>query len=337
MNLRNQQYLLALSLSLVFAELRALVALAKTGSMERAAADLYITPSALTRRIQRLELEFDVVLVDRNFKPPKLTRAGLDVLEKGRAILSSLGDLKVATSGNASPVGPFRLGLSHAIARPDLSEVLVELSRKFPLLQPSIFNDISSRLLTALHLGEVEAAVVVLPAATALAQDLEGVTLSQEPMHFVRARTSDASRSSRSSRFFDGNWVLNPTGCLVREHLKNHIERLGGRLNVAAELHNPDLQAALVAGGAGVGMLRASFLRAHPLRDELTIIQHPKFKISIRIAFLRARYLGAREQVALELQRLFAEHFDGTKGVACRQIKLVSANLCQPRRRVSER
>lgn len=318
----------------MFAELKALVALAKTGSMERAAADLYITPSALTRRIQRLELEFDVVLVDRTFRPPRLTRAGVDVLEKGRAILSSLGDLKAATSGNASPSGPFRLGLSHAIARPDLSNVLIELSRKFPLLQPSIFNDISSRLLTGLHLGEVEAAVVVLPVATALSKDLEGMTLSHEPMQFVRARTSAASKSSG---FYAGNWVLNPTGCLVREHLKTHVERLGGRLNVAAELHNPDLQAALVAGGVGVGMLRDSFLRSHPLRDELSIIQHPRFKISIRIAFLRARYLGAREQVALELQRLFAEHFNDTKGVGRRKIKVASANLCPPRRRVSER
>jgi DNA-binding transcriptional LysR family regulator len=294
----------------VFAELKALVALAKSGSMERAAADLHITPSALTRRIQRLELELAVVLVDRKFKPPKLTRAGLDVLERGRAVLSSLGDLKVATSGNPPPVGPFRLGLSHAVARPELSEVLIELIRKFPLLQPSIFNDISSRLLTGLHLGEVDAAVVVLPAATALPQALEGGTLSREPMQFVRVRRSAASKSSRSSGFYDGNWVLNPTGCLVREELKNRVERLGSRLNVVAELHNPDLQAALVAGNVGVGMLRASFLRAHPLRGELTVIQYPKLKITIRIDFLRARHLGAREQVALELQRLLAKHFD---------------------------
>ena len=49
------------------AELKALVALAETGSMERAANDLYLTPSALTRRIQRLEIELEVVLLDRHF------------------------------------------------------------------------------------------------------------------------------------------------------------------------------------------------------------------------------------------------------------------------------
>ncbi|MGO9842919.1 MAG: LysR family transcriptional regulator, partial [Candidatus Acidiferrales bacterium] len=89
---------------IMFAELKALVALAGTGSMERAANDLYLTPSAFTRRIQRLEDELGVVLLDRHFKPPKLTQAGFEVLDKSRAILSSLSELKASTSGNTAPV-----------------------------------------------------------------------------------------------------------------------------------------------------------------------------------------------------------------------------------------
>src|ERR1700681_2409517 len=142
--------------------------------MERAANDLYLTPSALTRRIQRLEVELGVVLLDRHFKPPKLTQAGFDVLEKGRAILASLSDLKTSTSGTTTPVGPFRLGLSHALARPEISRVIIELGKQFPLLQPSICNDVSCQLLARLHLGELDAALVVLPIDMALPDDLEG-------------------------------------------------------------------------------------------------------------------------------------------------------------------
>jgi DNA-binding transcriptional LysR family regulator len=46
----------------VFEELKALVAIAETDSMERAANDLSLTPSALTPRIQRLEIELGAVL-----------------------------------------------------------------------------------------------------------------------------------------------------------------------------------------------------------------------------------------------------------------------------------
>ena len=295
----------------MFAELEALVAVVETGSMERAANDLHLTPSALTRRIQRLEVELGVVLLDRHFRPPKLTQAGFEVLEKSRAILSSLSDLKASTSGTTTPVGPFRLGLSHALARPEISKVIIELGKQFPLLQPSICNDVSCQLLARLHLGELDGALVVLPIETALPHHLKGVTLSHEAMRLVQARTSAQRRSSKSSEFYRRNWVLNPAGCLVREEIKNRVERLGAPLIVAAELHNPDLQLSLIAGNVGVGMLRASFLRTHPLRTRLSIIEHPNFNISIRIAFLRGRYLGTREQVALELQRILVKHFEG--------------------------
>ncbi len=277
--------------------------------MERAARDLYLTPSALTRRIQRLEVELGVVLLDRHFKPLKLTRAGLDVVAKSRAILSSLSDLKSSTSGNTPPVGPFRLGLSHAIALPDMSKVIIEMGKQFPLLQPSICNDTSPELLARLHLGELDGALVVLPIETTLPPELEGITLAHEAMRLVQARTSTRPRSSKCSEFYRRNWVLNPLGCLVREQIKNRVERLGAPLIVAAELHNPDLQLSLIAGNVGVGMLRASFLRTHSLRARLSLIEHPNFDITIRIAFFRGRHLGAREQVALELQRILMKQF----------------------------
>jgi DNA-binding transcriptional LysR family regulator len=293
----------------LFAELKALVALAETGSMERAARGLYLTPSAFSRRIQRLESELGIVLLDRHFKPPKLTQAGLEVLERSRAILSSLSDLKASTSGDACPAGPFRLGLSYALALPEISKIILELGKQFPLLQPSISNDTSPQLLARLHLGELDAALTVLPVGTPLPAELQGATLAQEAMKVVQARTSPRPRSSRPPDFYRQSWVLNPVGCLVREEIKNRVERLGAPLVIAAELHNPELQLALIAGNVGVGMLRASYLRTHSLRGRLKIIEHPSFNLSIRIAFFRGRHLGTREPVAGELQRMLAKHF----------------------------
>jgi DNA-binding transcriptional LysR family regulator len=297
----------------MFSELQALVAVAESGSMERAASDLRLTPSALTRRIQRLEVELGVVLLDRHFKPTRLTAAGFEVLEKSRDILSSLSDLKASNSATAIPAGPFRLGLSHALARPKISRVIIELGKHFPLLQPSISSDISRDLLTRLHTGDLDGALVILPVQTPLPAGLSGVTLSEEPMRFVQARTA-SSRKSKSSKskcadFYRRNWVLNPPGCLVREELKNRVEHLGSPLSIAAELHNPDLQLSLIAGNVGVGSVQSSFLSTHPLRSRLSIIHHSDFKLSIRVAFFRARHLGTRDLAALELQRLLLKHF----------------------------
>jgi DNA-binding transcriptional LysR family regulator len=299
--------------SILFAELKALVVLAETGSMEKAASSLLLTPSAFTRRIQRLEAELGVVLVDRHFKPPKLTQAGSEVLEKSRTILSSLSDLKASTSGKIPPAGPFRLGLSHALARPELSKVIIALGKHLPLVQPNICSDVSLQLLARLRQGELDGALMVFPDGAALPQDLAGVTLAHEGMCLVQSRVCGALRSSKNVDLCRRHWVLNPAGCLVREEIKHRVEQLGFPLVVAAELHNPDLQLSLVAGNVGVGMLRASFLRTHPMRSRIRILRHPNFDISIRIAFFRARHLGTRERAALELQEILLQHF-GSQG-----------------------
>jgi len=288
----------------VFDELKALVAFAESGSMERAAGGLALTSSALTRRIQRLESELGVVLLDRHFKPPKLTPMGLEVLGKSRAILGSLGELKASTAGKAAPTGPFRLGISHALARPDISGAIIELGRRFPLLRPTVSNDVSRQLLARLHHGELDGALVVLPTDDVPPSDLEGVTIAREAMLLVQARSAPGRRRSGAPDCLRRSWILNPAGCLVREEIERRVERLGGTLEVAAELHDANLQLALIAANMGVGVVRETFLRTHALRDRVEAIDHPAFQISIRIAFFRARYLGARAQVARELERI---------------------------------
>jgi hypothetical protein len=85
---------------------------------------------------------------------------------------------------------------------------------------------------------------------------------------------------------------------------------MGSPLAIAAELHNPDLQLSLIAGNVGVGMLRSSFLNKHGLRKQVRTVEHPGFKVTIRITFYRGRYLGTREKVAVSLERLLTKHFE---------------------------
>lgn len=290
-------------------ELKALVAVAHTGSMERAAADLFLTPSALTRRIQRLEAELGSVLLDRHFKPPKLTRAGVEVLERSQTVLSSLSDLKASLAGNAAPTGAFRLGLSHALAQPEISRAIIALGHKFPRLLPRIASLTSCNMLAQLRAGELDAALVIFPTAMALPSDLEGVALAQERIRFVAGRGCAPRRSSKAPEFYRRSWVLNPAGCLVRAEIERSLERLGAPLTVAAELHSPELQVALIGGNVGVGALRESFLRTHAARAPLHVVDHPDFRITIRVAFLYGRHLGGRERAARELQTLLQQNF----------------------------
>jgi DNA-binding transcriptional LysR family regulator len=293
----------------MFSELQALIAVAENGSMERAASTLFVTPSALTRRIQRLETELGLVVLDRHFKPPKLTQAGIEVLEKSRLILASLEGLKASTCGETPAVGPFRLGLSHALAEPAMSKIIIDLGKEFPLLQPSICSDTTPQLLQRLHTGDLDMAIVIVPSTMSLPHEFVGVPLSCEVFRLVEARTKTRRRRpSRSLNLHNRSWIVNPLGCPVREEIRKFVEK-EGPMKIAAELHNPHLQLALIAGSVGVGAVQESVLRKHPLRTKLKSIDHAEFKISARVICVCGRNLGSRQRVAIELERILVKHF----------------------------
>ena len=62
-------------------EITAFVLVAETGSVQAAAARLHMTQSAVSRLVQRLEIELRTVLFDRQTKPLSLTHDGHAALE----------------------------------------------------------------------------------------------------------------------------------------------------------------------------------------------------------------------------------------------------------------
>ena len=117
-------------------EIRTFVVLAESGSLQRAAERLFLTPSAVTRQIQRLEATLKTTLLDRRVKPGRITREGHAVLDRGRQMLRLMDDLKATGSKDAEPSGIFRIGLSHALAQPSLVASIQRLTSRFTQLQP---------------------------------------------------------------------------------------------------------------------------------------------------------------------------------------------------------
>src|SRR5262245_51640734 len=128
-------------------ELRTFVAFADAGSLHKAAGRLFLTPSAVTRQIQRLEAGLGAALLDRRLKPARLTAAGRAVLERSRELVRSVDDRKAVASAEAEPRGSFRLGLAHALAQPGLVRAIQRLRRRFPGLDTSFVSETTDLLL----------------------------------------------------------------------------------------------------------------------------------------------------------------------------------------------
>jgi DNA-binding transcriptional LysR family regulator len=298
-------------------EMRTFVVLAESGSLQRAAERLFLTPSAVTRQIQRLEASLKTPLLDRRVKPGRITREGRAVLDSGRRMLRIMDDLKASGARDAEPSGIFRVGLSYMLAQPSLVASIERLTSRFPRLQPVLSTHLRQQLIEQLRTGELDVALAFLSADDSMPGDVASSVLAAERLVLVKARGPQPRprRGSKSKdHALDGRWVLNPSGCFIRAAIEARLRELGSPFELAAAINNIDMQLSLVASGIGFGAIPSRFLASHPKRRQLERITRAGVSIEASIVFVQAAHLGRLEPAAAFLHKEFRDHFAEREG-----------------------
>ena len=283
-------------------EMKALRALAESGSVQKASERLHLTQSAVSRQIQRLEDELGAVLLDRRNKPPTLTPAGRMVLERGRGILAAVDELRLASAKGGEPEGPLRIGLAHSLTESGIADPLYRLARGFPRLSLTLVGGWTSGLVSAIGRGEIDAAVVLESGESpAVAPGVASRALGRESFYVMSAK---GARRPSLEEIATHGWILNPDGCGVRAALKAALDRMGLPFRVAADVHDFDLKVALIARGLGIGLLPARRLSKHPQRRRLQRIPVPAdVRFELPVSFMRAPYLGRQTRAVDALEQ----------------------------------
>ena len=268
------------------ADLKAFLAVAELGSVNRAAAKLNLTQPAVSRRLQGLETALGVTLLDRSSKPPKLTAEGRLALEYGRKVLLDVDDLAARVGGKGEMAGEFRLGVAPGFAETVLGAPLDALIRAFPGLVPRITSDWSCRLVAALRADALDAALTLL--TEPLPNEFQVRTLITDSVVVAAARQTPMPASPAILELGPHPWVLNPEGCGFRAALQRALDRAGGHLNVCAEVQGYELQLSLIARGVGLGLIPLARLKTSSRRRELKIISPRDFRLSVTPAMVSA-------------------------------------------------
>ena len=138
-----------------------IVAIAEQGSITRAAAQLFITQSALTKYLQRIEKNLGIGLFIRNGNQFLLTEAGHRYVETGRAIMHLDQQLSEQLSRERMRhKSQIRLGYSMGRTGEMLENVFPAFRRQFPQVQIYGTADTSRRQMMALHNGNLDFALV---------------------------------------------------------------------------------------------------------------------------------------------------------------------------------
>ncbi len=139
-------------------QLRAFVAVADLGSMNRAASRLYITQPALKRLMDGLEAELGVRLFDRGASGSSLTKAGRVFAEGAASLLDSMESLAERARASARR-GTLSVCCLPDIAVVEVDEALLRLHDRFPDIMVRRVPLPTERWIECLGSGEADACV----------------------------------------------------------------------------------------------------------------------------------------------------------------------------------
>jgi len=114
--------------------LRSFVTIADSGSMTRAAGRLFMTQSAISMQIKRLESSLGLSVFDRSSQGMKPTTEGEQLLQYANQMLS-INDEAIGRLTSPDYEGVIRLGAPSDVVYPHVPTAIREYSRDFPRVQ----------------------------------------------------------------------------------------------------------------------------------------------------------------------------------------------------------
>lgn len=141
-------------------KLRILLAVARTGSVLAAAEELFITPSAVSQQLTRLEQEAGRTLVRRTPRGSVLTPAGLIAAEAAEEIERAVGNAAERLSRGGGLSGTVRIGGVASFLRTLLIPNLRLWRERHPQLQIQVVEGDVASMTRSLRRRELDAAVV---------------------------------------------------------------------------------------------------------------------------------------------------------------------------------
>lgn len=134
---------------------------AELGSFTRASEVLRYSQSSITSHIQSLESEIDALLFDRIGKKIELTNKGIQLLEYVNELLDVYNKIEGIVHEDSTPKGVIRIGVPETLMLYRLDSIFKSYKKHYPSVTIILENTPSSRLVEALHKGDLDLAFIL--------------------------------------------------------------------------------------------------------------------------------------------------------------------------------
>jgi LysR family positive regulator for ilvC len=250
--------------------LRMFLSLSQTLHFGRTSRECHISPSALTRLVQRVEREIGWPLLDRDKRSVKLTREGERFALHAREALDRWRSLQEALRGRAKDLaGSISVFASVTACQTFLPRILSAFRQAYPQIHIELETGYAANALEMAKSGAVDVAVAALPDRVSPA--LVTRVLLYTPLVFVApASPCEVARlvDEEPLPFAELPIILPATG-LARASVDRWFRRKRIHARVYSEVPGSEALLSLVSLGCGVGIVPKLVVDKSPLRGEV--------------------------------------------------------------------
>ncbi|NKB57695.1 MAG: LysR family transcriptional regulator [Alphaproteobacteria bacterium] len=241
-----------------FQQLETFLQIARLGSLSKAAERLHATQSAVSMRLADLERELGVELVDRRYRPCRLTSKGRDLVAYADEVVTLTQHIRHRVGDPAQLTGSVKIGVGEHVALTWLPDLVAELNRRHPDVVVELDIGLLEQMTAQLRSGEFD---ILLTAA----QDNSEPDISYRPLGSERFvwMASPALNLPETPLSPDdlSHWpVLTMSRASVLHRLMENWFKTGAarprQVNVCNSL---SACASLTRAGLGVGLLPRSY------------------------------------------------------------------------------
>jgi LysR family transcriptional regulator, positive regulator for ilvC len=254
-------------------ELEIFLTVAETLHFGRASQACNLSPSALTRTIQRLEEKLEQPLFLRDNRKVVLSPAGERLKSYARLSIQEWQALRASMAGEQPVAGTLSIYASVTAVYSLLPQLLESYRVKFPEVQLELRTGAAEQAVAQVQSGEIDLAVAALPdRRSAGVEFLPFVTI---PLIFIAPIQQGEVNAPLKEGMLDlarAPLVLPQSG-LSRRRLDQYLKEQRITANISSEVSGNEAIIAMVRLGCGVGIVPQLVLERSPFRDEVAVLE----------------------------------------------------------------
>jgi LysR family transcriptional regulator, cell division regulator len=281
-------------------DLKTFEAVARHGSMNKAAAELNTVQSNVTARVRALEEELGLQLFHRHARGVTTTPPGMRILPMITRIASLIDEVMVMARDDGEPGGALNLGCLETTMALHLSPVITQFAHTYPGVRLIVSAGTTTSLLSDVADFKLDGAFVAGPVDH---PDIHQETLFTEELVLVTSttiRSLDALGQAPDLRM-----IVFRLGCSFRQRLEALLTRLGILIAKPLEFSSLDVIVNCVAAGVGITLMPRRVVSAAAASGQVAIHAIPKDLGHVETLFIRRHdaYVSSATAAFLEMTR----------------------------------